>query len=92
MDYDWDDINEKNTRGFKFRETGYLHKKKRLSKSSFNMWIYNEKENDAYHAHMYEKKDGKLQLFRHTHAAKKPKKNRRFAVRCVCENLDSIED
>ena len=86
LNYNWDNINENHSKGFKFNKTGFLHKKKRQSKSSFNMWIYNEKLDDAYHAHMYETDTGNLQLFRHTHEHKKPKKNRKFAVRCVCED------
>ncbi|WP_298897454.1 FISUMP domain-containing protein [uncultured Psychroserpens sp.] len=86
LNYNWDNINKEHPKGFKFRKTGFLHKKKKLSKSSFNMWIFNDNSEDAYHAHMYESDKGNLQLFRHTHTHKKPKKNRRFAVRCVCED------
>lgn len=88
VDFNWSTIAE-NHAGFHFNKTGFLHKKKIESTESFNIWLEGRDVQDAYHVHMYniDRKDekGDLTIFRHTHTKHKPKKNRRFAIRCVCE-------
>lgn len=86
LNYDWIDI-EENSSGFKFGHTGFLHKKKYKSKESFNIWLEDVNGTDSYHVHMHavNKKSENLTLFRHTHKIHKPKKHRKFAIRCVRE-------
>ena len=85
--YDWATINANST-GFNFQRTGFLHKRKTLSRESFNLWLEDVDIQNAYHVHMYDTnhKDnsGNLSVFRHTHEKYNPKKNRKFSVRCVC--------
>jgi len=75
--------------GFNFDQIGFLHKKKYKSRESFNLWLHNNDNESAFHVHMYDTKKGdkgkSLTIFRHNHTIHKPKKHRKFAVRCVCE-------
>ena len=88
LNSDWTSIND-NPIGFTFNHTGMLHKKKVLSRESFNIWLEDFNIDNAYHVHLYDvdKKDNSddLTVFRHTHRIHKPKKNRKFGIRCVCE-------
>jgi len=88
LPYNWQTINN-NRLKFNFYQTGFLHKKKVMGRKSFNLWLDNSHNEDAYHVHLHdtEPEDGKdhLTIFRHTHEKYKPKKNRKFPIRCVCE-------
>jgi len=88
LDFNWETI-ANNQMGFNFDQTGFLHKKKYMSRESFNFWLDDSDEENAYHVHMYDTnkrdKGNTLTLFRHTHTKGNPKKNRKFAIRCVCE-------
>ena len=88
LPYNWKTINS-NPIGFRFDQTGFLHRKKVKSRESFNLWLGDMDIRNAYHVHMYDtnRKDERenLTVFRHTHEKHKPKKNRKFPIRCVCE-------
>ena len=87
LDYNWERINE-NPLNFHFSKTAIMHKKKMIAHESFNIWLDAIEDHSSFHVHMYNldsKNDkGKLTIFRHSHDKHKPKKNRKFAVRCVC--------
>lgn len=88
LPYNWQTINQ-NPAKLRFQQTGFLHKRRFLSAQSFNIWLDQTNPEEAYHVHMYDThpQDSKrdLTIFRHTHQKHKPKKNRKFAARCVCE-------
>lgn len=88
LEYNWQTINN-NPVGFNFNQTGLMHKRKVMSRESFNIWLDDSEVQGAYHAHMYETRPKNttdyMSIFRHTHDQNKPKKNRKFAIRCVCE-------
>lgn len=87
VDFNWKTIAH-NQIGFNFNKTGLIHKKKYISQESFNIWLDNNDNDNAFHAHMYDtsQKENSLTVFRHNHRKHKPKKNRKFAIRCVCED------
>jgi uncharacterized protein (TIGR02145 family) len=63
---------------------GWVEGNKRVSNKSLSMWITDTEKNDTkFHAHI-----GSLGYVIHTHlhnVIDKPKKVRKFVVRCVCE-------
>lgn len=89
--YGWEAVNA-HSAGFNFQRTGFMHKRKVLSRESFNLWLENTDIQNAYHVHMYDENhrsnSKNLSVFRHTHKKYNPKKNRKFPVRCVCEATD----
>ena len=88
LPYNWKTINS-NPGGLRFHQSGFLHRKKVKSRENFNLWLDDTDIRTAYHVHMYDtnRKDDNenLTVFRHTHERHKPKENRKFPVRCVCE-------
>lgn len=86
LDFDWSNIGDNQT-GFNFDQTGFIHKRKHKSKASFNLWLHDSEKLSGDHSHMYKSKkwgNNKLIVFRHNHTKHKPKKHRKFAIRCVC--------
>lgn len=88
LEENWETIND-NPVGFHFEQGGFLHKKRIKSPESFNLWLAPSDRDEAYHVHLYDtnRRDHQdhLTVFRHTHDRYNPKKNRKFAIRCVCE-------
>lgn len=89
LPYNWENIN-KNESGIKINKTNMFQKKKLVSPNSFNMWLADDSNNEAYHVHLYDVDESdnsdSLTVFRHTHEEHNPIRNKRFmAVRCVCE-------
>lgn len=88
LNYDWQNVSE-NSLGYRFDQTGFLHKRKLESAESFNIWLDDPDLENAYHVHLCDTnpRDQKenLTVFRHTHEKHLPKKHRKFPVRCVCE-------
>ena len=91
LEHNWESIN-KHSGGFIFSSGGFFHKKKFKSTDSFDIWLADEANSEPYHIHMfdaniYDELDA-LTLYRHSHTKHKPKKNRKFAIRCVCKIND----
>jgi len=92
LPFDWQSIN-KNEVGIRLEKTNMFQKKKLVSSNSFNMWLADDSDNEAYHVHLYDvdRKDAdeNLSVFRHTHEEHNPIRNKRYmAVRCVCQQLE----
>lgn len=71
----------------KFMPTGWVQGKKHKRNGSYTIWVSNDSletiESDYYHIHF-----GDYGFNKHTHSFhvnEKPRKNRRFTIRCVCE-------
>lgn len=86
----WETVSKQNNSRFMFQKSGFKLKKKYKSNSSMNLWL--ALEDGGTHTHMYqEKKSNKMMIFRHNHEEHNSAiKNRKFAVRCVCNESELI--
>ncbi|WP_020528936.1 FISUMP domain-containing protein [Flexithrix dorotheae] len=69
---------------FNMLSTGWIQGKKRVEQTQTTMWI-EEDIQDLPQPHVHIREDGMVKHAHHHNVEGKPKKQRRFSVRCVCD-------